>query len=166
MVKGNLVLFKNKKEREFNMSDAKEKTYENIEDALMFCIRSSNKEVKQVAAALWPSDPVQTSYNRLLDALNPNKRQKLSMNEIIFIMHFCDRYDPLHYMEDECLHTRSTKKKPEIDAETVQKRFEQMLEESTRAYQQFQKLTEKRDQIDKIRSGEISYLELVRKVAI
>lgn len=147
------------------MKDMQIRSYESLEDALLFCIRASNREVKEVAAALWPSDPITTSYQRLIDALNPNKRQQLRFSEIIFVMHFCGRYDPLYYLEDECLHERSQRKIPQIEEEKVKQLFQKMLGESTRAYQEILKLTEKREQIEKIRDGHISYLELVKNKA-
>lgn len=138
--------------------------YENLEDALLFCIRASNKEIKEVACALWPSDSVQTSYQRLLDAINTTKRQKLSMNEIIFIMHFCNRYDPLYYMTDQCLHERPTKKCIEAERRDIEEQFQSLMAQSTKAYQHIIELTKKAEEVEKIRNGNLTYLDIEKKV--
>ncbi len=137
--------------------------YESLEDALMFCIRASNKEVKEVACALWPSDRIETTYPRLIDALNPSKRQKLSMNEIIFIMHFCGRYDPLYYMADKCLHERPNPKCVEKEQIEVQQRLESMLAQVTKSYQQVMSVTKQREEVEKIRNGSVSFLDLEKR---
>jgi hypothetical protein len=126
--------------------------YESLEDALMFCIRASNREVKAVAAALWPSDRLETSYPRLIDALNPSKRQKLSMDEIIFIMNFCNRFDPLYYMSDRCLHERPKMRCVEAEQKMITEQFEELMSTATKSYQKIVQLTKQRDEIEKIRS--------------
>ena len=139
--------------------------YESLEDALMFCIRASDKEVKQVAAHLWPSDRIETSHGRLIDALNPNKRQKLSIDEVIFIMHFCGRYDPLYYIADQCLHERPSVKRIEAEQKEIAEKLEQTMNETMKAYQHIMQMTKKREEIEKIQQGHISYIEShVRKV--
>jgi hypothetical protein len=139
------------------------KNYESLEEALMFCIRASNKEMKEVAGALWPSDRLETSYPRLVDALNPSKRQKLSMDEIIFIMNFCNRYDPLFYMADRCLFERPTQRCIEAEKVDLTVRFEEMLEQASKSYQQILKMTKQRDEIETIRKGTVSFIDFERK---
>lgn len=139
--------------------------YESLEDALMFCIRASNKELKEVAAALWPSTPVPTSHGRLIEALNPKKSQKLTFDEIIFIMHLCGRYDPLYYMADQCLHERPAKICIEAEQKSLQETFANTLQEVTKAYQYISSITEQRDEIEKIRKGNLTLFEVERKVA-
>lgn len=138
--------------------------YESLEDALMFCIRASNKEIKVVASALWPSDSPQTSYQRLIDAINPSKRQKLSMNEIIFIMHFCNRYDPLYYMTDQCIHERPVKKCLETEKRNIEEQFQALMAQSTKAYQHIVDLTKRAEEVEEIRNGKLTYFDIERKV--
>lgn len=138
--------------------------YESIEEAIMFCIRRSNKEVKEVAIALWPSDPHATAYGRLVDAMNPSKRQKLSMNEVIFIMHFCGHYDPLYYMSDKCLHERPNLKCIETEQKEVSEQFENMMSQAMKAYQHVINMTNQRDEIDKIRKGAVTLCDFEKKV--
>ena len=138
-------------------------SYESLEDALMFCIRASNKELKQVAAALWPSDRLETTYPRLIEALNSSKRTKLSMNEIIFIMNFCGRYDPLYYMADRCLHVRPEKISVEKEQKQVVEQFEAMILEATKKYQSIMKMTKQRDDIEKLRDGVVAISEFEKK---
>ena len=139
-------------------------SYECLEDALMFTIRASNKEIKEVSAALWPSDPIQTAYSRLIDALSIKKKQKLTMNEVIFIMHFCGRYDALYYMCDECLHERPQKKSIDTEEQDVKQMFEAMMSQSTKAYQQLMNMVNRREKIDKIKHGVVSFTDLERKI--
>lgn len=141
-------------------------SYESLEDALMFCIRSSGKEVKQVAAALWPSDRIETAYPRLVAAISSNdsKRTKLSLNEIIFIMNFCGRYDPLYYITDRCLHERPNKRSVEAEQKHVAEQFQQMIAQATKAYQHIIKLTKERDDIESIRNGVVSILDIEKKI--
>jgi hypothetical protein len=139
--------------------------YESVEDALMFCIRASNKEVKQVAAALWPSDRIETAYPRLIEGLNPAKRMKLTMDEIIFIMNYCGRYDALYYMADRCLHERPNKLSVELEQKQVAEQFHSMMEQATKAYQHIMSLSERRDEIEKIQKGVVSFMDVERKMS-
>ncbi len=138
--------------------------YESLEDALMFCIRASNKEIKEVAAALWPTMQLQTSYQRLIDALNPSKNQKISVYEVIYIMHFCDRYDPLLYICDECLYERPAKKSLDVEQKDVKEMLSTMFNEATKSYQTLLNMIEKREKIEKIKMGTVSFLDRERKI--
>lgn len=138
--------------------------YESLEEALMCAIEGSKKEVKQIAFLLWPSDRPQTSYQRLIDALNPSKRQKLSIDEIIYIMNLCNRYDPLKYIADRCSHERPKRKTIEVEQTEVKEKLEEMYVKATQAFQQFIQFTKQRDEVEKIRSGVVSFSDLERKV--
>jgi len=146
------------------MKDKSISHYESMEDALMFCIRASNREVKEVAAALWPSDRLETSYPRLIDAINPAKRQKLSIDEIIFIMNFCNRFDPLYYMADRCLHERPTARCVEAEQKMITEQFEELMTTASKSYQKIMLLTKQRDEIEKIRKGSISLVDIDQKI--
>ncbi len=139
------------------------KQYESLEEALMFCIRASNKEIKEVAAALWPSDRIETSYPRLVDALNPAKRQKLTMDEIIFIMQFCNRYDPLYYMADRCCFERPNQISIEAQQKDMAVKLEEMIDKAQKAYQQIIRMTKARDEGENIRKGTVSFVDFERK---
>lgn len=130
--------------------------YESVEEALMIAIRSSNKEMKQIASLLWPTDPVHTAHQRLVDALNPSKRQKLSINEISYICNICNRYDPLHFFCDQCLHERPKRKSIETEEVEIREKIEDMYSKMIKAYQELKNITSRRDEIEKIRSGVIS----------
>jgi hypothetical protein len=138
--------------------------YESLEEALMFAIRRSHKEIKEVAVTLWPSDPHQTAYGRLVDALNPAKRQKLSMNEIIFIMHYCQQYDPLYYMADQCLHDRPVAKCIATEEKEIKEHFDNLMKQSMKAYQHIVKMTKKREEIEKIRNGHVTFHDFEKKL--
>lgn len=135
--------------------------YESLEDALMFCIRASNKEIKQVAVALWPSDRNATA--RLTEALNPAKRQKLHMDEIIFIMNFCDRYDPLFYMTDRCLYERPEKRSLESEEKCATELYKQAIEQITKSHHHILRLSKQREEIENIQKGVVSFLDIGKK---
>lgn len=136
-------------------------SYESLEDALLFCIRASNKEIKQVAAALWPSD--RNAAARLGEALNPAKRQKLHIDEIIFIMNFCNRYDPLFYIADRCLHERPERRSVESEQKNVAEQYQNMMEQITKSYQHIVKLTNQREEIEKIQKGVVSFSDIEKR---
>lgn len=138
------------------------RNYENIEEALMLAIRMSDRELKEVAASLWPAMPIATAYQRLIDAINPSKNQKLSMHEIIHIMHFCKRYDPLYYLADECLHDRPQKKSIEKEQEDAKEMLDNMYAKLMRAHQDLRVLIQRREKIEKLQKADILTLELNR----
>ena len=135
------------------MSKNEIRHYESLEEALMCCITLSNKEIKQVAMDLWPSDPERTAYQRLIEALNPNKRQKLSLHEIIWICNYCERYDPLYWMADECLHERPEPKVFEKAEAEIKREMESLMQKVTKQYQDYIVMAERRDKAKKIRDG-------------
>jgi ATP-dependent exoDNAse (exonuclease V) beta subunit len=139
--------------------------YEHIEEALMCAIKASTKEIKEVAAALWPYDNISTAHQRLLDGLNPLKRQKLSMYEIIFICKFCDRYDPLYFMASECLHERPKRKSFSIEQEQIKDKLEELFAETTKSYRHCMKMLEQREEAEKIRDGIISFGDIEKKLS-
>lgn len=127
------------------------KRYESIEDALMYSIMSANKSYKEIAARLWPSDNIENAHRRLHEALNSSRRQKLSADEIIFICNYCNRYDAIHYMEDECLLTRSTKKVVEVEFQESRRMIGGLYEQATKLFQDMLHTANKHDEIQKLR---------------
>lgn len=111
--------------------------YDSIEEAITAAIHRSGKTVKQIACALQPDKKAERANAYLNEALNPNKEQKLSMDEIIFICKETQQFQPLYYMADECKHTRP---KPTV-VETEKNEISSMLHDAatliSRAEQMF-----------------------------
>lgn len=129
--------------------------YESLEEAITTCICLSGFTNKKIANILWPSVPFQTAYQRLTDALNPSKRQKLTVDEIILIMKTCDRYDVLDYMADQCLHERPRKRTTvceQKEKSDVKNKLEEFIEQSKKMYDELVSLLSDREKTGKINS--------------
>lgn len=87
--------------------------YDDEYDALAQTIANSEKSFKQCSAYLFPHLKPESQYARLKACLNSEKDERLTFGQIIALCKFCDAYDALHYMADECQHDRPTKRAPE-----------------------------------------------------
>jgi hypothetical protein len=126
--------------------------YESFEDAVSLAIRKANKTTKEVAQKLWDKDDPHIAHTRLLEALNPRKKQKLSANEIVWIMNYCGRADPLFWFCQETLHERPAKKSVEIESEEILQEIRGHYAKSTKLYQDLLIMLEKRDAVTKLRA--------------
>jgi hypothetical protein len=91
--------------------------YEDEFDALQAMVGESGKGFKACAAFLWPDLKPETGYAKLKDCLNANGSEKLKFGQVLALMTFCERYDPLLYLCDETLHARPDRKS--VDDEQV-----------------------------------------------
>lgn len=91
--------------------------YEDEYDALQTMLGASGKTVKQCAAHLWPDMKPESAYAKLKDCLNAKGSEQLKFGQVVELMRFCERYDPLMYQCDETLHARPDRKT--IDDESV-----------------------------------------------
>jgi hypothetical protein len=91
--------------------------YEDEFDALQTMVGESGKGFKACAAYLWPDLKPETGYAKLKDCLNPQGSEKLKFSQVLALMTFCERYDPLLYLCDETLHARPDRKS--VDDEQV-----------------------------------------------
>lgn len=113
--------------------------YETEFEALDCLIASSKRTYKEVAHHIYPHLRVDSAYSRLKLCLNPDKEDKLSLGEILAICRFCERYDILMYLADECGFKRPEPKPKEDFASELRKDclkmkefFEQMAEKMER----------------------------------
>ncbi len=60
-------------------------TYETLNDALIDCVKACGGS-KVVGAALWPAKGVEVAQRQLLACLNPDRNEKLSPDELLFIL--------------------------------------------------------------------------------
>lgn len=132
--------------------------YESIEDALRMTMHLSQKSYKEVAYFLWPSLTPERAHQRLLEALNPEKNQKLSFDEIIKISLFCNRFDALMYMADACSHVRPLPKKGEDEDREIKEMFQNMQADIKKSLDLFNAMIERKERREQIRESSIHFL--------
>jgi hypothetical protein len=59
--------------------------HESIEDALRDAVRSAGGS-KKVGPMLWPAKPQKEAENRVNDCINPNRDDKFSLAELLFVL--------------------------------------------------------------------------------
>lgn len=110
--------------------------YDTDADAVNAAILASGKTPKQVAAALWPAMKPDSAYARLKNSLRPERDEKLSFGELIFICRFTNCFDPIFYACDELNLHRPTPKAPaDEQAEllnTIARQQQQLLQAMSR----------------------------------
>lgn len=87
--------------------------YEDEFDALQTMVGESGKGFKACATFLWPDLKPETGYAKLKDCLSVNGTERLKFGQVLVLMTFCERYDPLLYLCDETLHARPDRKTAE-----------------------------------------------------
>jgi hypothetical protein len=60
-------------------------TYETLNDALIDCVKACGGS-KVVGASLWPTKGVDVAQRQLLACLNPDRNEKLSPDELLYIL--------------------------------------------------------------------------------
>lgn len=86
--------------------------YEDEYEALGLMISTSEKTYQEVAHFLFPHMKPNSAYARLKVCLHPDGDQRLTFGQIVAVMKFCERYDPLMHACDETLHARPDRKSP------------------------------------------------------
>lgn len=86
--------------------------YDDEFDAIARAIGESGKPFKLVAAHLFPDMKPESAYARLKECCNPSGDQRLTFGQVLRLMAFCERYDPLMHACDETLHARPDRKAP------------------------------------------------------
>lgn len=87
--------------------------FDSAEDATRYAVQASGKSPKAVAAALWPSLKADSAYARFMNALNPEKPEKLTADEHAFVAEFCQRFEFLYFMAHRLGHSRPVLQLPE-----------------------------------------------------
>lgn len=90
--------------------------YDDEFDAIQQAISGSGKTFKEVAAHIFPDMKPDSAYARLKACCNPDGDQRLTFGQVIRLMNFCGRHDPLYHACDETLHARPDRKAPEDEA--------------------------------------------------
>lgn len=84
--------------------------YEDEYDALQSMVGTSGKSIKECAAHLWPDMKPASAYAKFQDCLDRKGSEQFKFSQVIELMKFCGRYDPLMYQCDETLHARPDRK--------------------------------------------------------
>lgn len=125
--------------------------YESLEEALMMSIKFSQLGYKQVALTLWPEMRPESAHQKLLDAVNPNKKQKLTVDQIILICNITDRHDALYYITDRLLFERPVKRNFEKESTEIANFMDDQFKALAKAYQDFRRMKEQQNEIEKVR---------------
>lgn len=59
--------------------------HETIDEAIQEVVRACGGN-KQIGARLWPELPLEQAGNKLRDCLNPDRREKLSPEQVVFLL--------------------------------------------------------------------------------
>lgn len=97
--------------------------YDDEFDALRMAIKSSDKEMKQVASHLFPHMKPESAYARLTACLNEEKDQRLTFGQVVALCRFCGTPDPLLYLADELGFERPKPRVMEDEAARLQREF-------------------------------------------
>ena len=100
------------------------------------------KGYKDTAMHLWPSMKPESAYARLKACTNLHGDQRLKFGEIVEVMRFNQRFDPLYFVCDETLHHRPAQKSPEDEAGKLVSIIESasaQLERATKALESFRR---------------------------
>lgn len=90
--------------------------YDDEFDAIATAIGESGKPFKLVAAHIFPDMKPESAYARLKECCSPTGDQRLSFGQVLRLMKYCERYDPLYHACDDTLHARPDRKAPEDEA--------------------------------------------------
>jgi hypothetical protein len=80
--------------------------YDDEYDAFARMIADSGRPFKDVAAFLFPHLGDRSAYARLKNCLNPDRDEHLTFGQVLAVMRFCVRFDPLYFACDELSHKR------------------------------------------------------------
>ena len=118
--------------------------YDSDIEAVNAAIVKSGRKAKEVAHGLWPHLKMDTAYARLKNALNADKAEKLTLDEIILICRLTHRFDPLFYMADELSHARPVFKEPKDQEADLAHETQRLADQVSRLMQRFDRLSERR----------------------
>lgn len=86
--------------------------FEDEFDAYAEMIGKSGKTQKECAHFLWPDMKQASAIAKLQQCLDRHGDERLKFGQVVALMTFCGRFDPLMYACDETLHARPERKSP------------------------------------------------------
>lgn len=114
--------------------------YEDEFDALQAMVGASGKTVKQCAAFLWPDMKPESAYAKFKDCMTPKGSEQFKFSQVVALMKFCERYDPLLYQCDETLHARPDRKTVEDESVKLVETINAATSVMTKAMAQLERL--------------------------
>lgn len=97
--------------------------YETGEEATKAAILNSGKTMQQVGHALWPERSVEAAATLLRNALNPNRDERLTSDQHLFVANFTGDYSWLYYCAHRCGHSQPVPVAPEDEQARLQREF-------------------------------------------
>lgn len=99
--------------------------FDSAEEATSAAIANSDKEFKDVAAALYPSLKPQTAYAKLKDSLGRKgeRDSTLSADEHCWIANYTQQFHYLHYIASRCHHSMPQPVAPHDELAELQRRY-------------------------------------------
>lgn len=115
--------------------------FDDINDALREAVRALGG-VKQVGALLWPEVAPDTAGNRLRDCLNPERREKLSPEQLVFLLRKSREagyHAAMEFVTYECGYAKPAPVDPSDKLAELQRQFIDAVEGLTQIQAQIQR---------------------------
>lgn len=103
---------------------------------------------KRVAKALWPEFSVEPAQRRLDHCFDPDRREKLSLEQVELILRMArdaDVHVPMNYLTDSLSYERTRPVSPESETERLQRAFIDAVRDSKRIAAQLEKMQRQED---------------------
>ena len=102
--------------------------YDSMEDAINSMVLNCELPFKTVATQMWPAKKMDTAYAQLKAVVNPDKPEKLDLDEIARLCKITGRYDALFYLCDETHHARPVLRAPEDERMDIMDNIKQLTQ--------------------------------------
>lgn len=99
--------------------------YDDLEDALKDAVRHLGGP-KPVGARLWADKSPEAAARLLSDCLNPNRQERLSPSQVVFVLRLAREagyHAPMHYFCAEAGYEPAKPREPEDERAELQRRF-------------------------------------------
>ena len=101
--------------------------FESSEAATKHAIHASGKNLKDVAAALWPDKTPNAAHTLLANALNDNRVERLTADQHIFVANHVQQYHWLAYAACRTGHDTPRKLAPEVQLAEMQQQIKAQM---------------------------------------
>lgn len=128
------------------MQNAFGEFFEDINDALRNVVRALGG-VKQVGSLLWPEVAPDQAGNKLRDCLSPDRREKLSPEQVIFLLRKAREagyHAAMEFVSHECGYAKPAPVAPEDKLAELQRQFIDAVDGLSHIQAQIQRLNVRR----------------------
>ncbi len=112
--------------------------YDDEHEALAMMIGSSEKTFAECAHFLWPAMKPESAYAKLKRCVSVHGDEHLSFGQVVALMKFCGRYDPLYHACNMTLHARPDRKAPQDQEQRIVESIDHAAHTLQRAMQELQ----------------------------